>query len=285
LSLNNQSDAFKSRADFLLSRALLARGQITRGIRLSEVGIEELDSALRVQALRFTIKKSKTNKFQRTLHGGLLRYVLFYFIILFLIKKLKKTRHKDLSLCGVSAVAFHFLQRFHVVKEKRPDLKKRQLWYNRFVLKGNGDDETTYVDQRETVIKGFEAFGINCSKKTHLGRDRGTADCAHGGVPKESMERQGFWNLDALTASYLSRTLPVDCLKVLAGFKIDETYFLNRDLLDPPEELQSMIFPWLIEVEQECKQSIKDNGSEYSGNTFCFLFFLFFLTDKKKVWA
>ena len=98
-----------------------------------------------------------------------------------------------MELCPVSSLALHFVYRFHIAKEKRPDFTSRKKWYNRYVLKGIGEDETRYIDQRDAIIQGFEAFGIDCSKKTHLGRDRGVADCAHIGVKKEDMERQGLF--------------------------------------------------------------------------------------------
>jgi hypothetical protein len=44
VSLENQSEAHEARADFLASRALLARGQTTRGIRFSESSLVELDT-------------------------------------------------------------------------------------------------------------------------------------------------------------------------------------------------------------------------------------------------
>jgi hypothetical protein len=75
----------------------------------------------------------------------------------------------------------------------------------------------------------------------------------------------GFWGKDALTGSYLSKVLPVDCLHVLAGYSKDEPYFLHRSVIQPPQELQDEIFPWISELEEECKISIEQNGTEYSG--------------------
>ena len=77
--------------------------------------------------------------------------------------------------------------------------------------------------------------------------------------------RLGFWNLDSLTASYLNRVLPTNCLVGLAGFRPDSTYFIERDCLEPPQELQDMIFPWLPLLEQELLETLPSVKTEYSG--------------------
>jgi hypothetical protein len=109
---------------------------------------------------------------------------------------------------------------------------------------------------------------------THVGRARGEIDLANAGVSQSSIERMGVWGLDSLNGSCLSKALPIECLQVqlveclhvLAGFSKDEKYFLHRNVIQPPQELQDEIFPWISELEKECEISIKKNGTEYSGN-------------------
>ena len=36
--------------------------------------------------------------------------------------------------------------------------------------------------------------------------------------------------------------------------------------MQPQEELQALIFPWIEDLETECRASIKEKGSEFSGN-------------------
>lgn len=124
------------------------------------------------------------------------------------------------------------------------------------------------MKQRESILKAYRAFSVNCNKVTHVGRARGAIDLAHAGVPEGSIERLGFWGLDSMNGSYLSQTLPVDCLRVLAGFGKDEPYFLKRNTIQPPDELKEQIFPWIDDLEVECRGSIDDHGSEFSGNSF-----------------
>jgi hypothetical protein len=59
----------------LASRALLARGQTTRGLRFSECSLVEIDAGNNIlyHAVKFITKKGKTNKFKMTLMTGMLR--------------------------------------------------------------------------------------------------------------------------------------------------------------------------------------------------------------------
>ena len=80
------------RTDHLLLRACMARGQLSRNLRLSEIGVEMIENENRngdtVTALRFTTRKGKMNKFGRIVSVGLFR-------------------HKYLDLCGISALVSH----------------------------------------------------------------------------------------------------------------------------------------------------------------------------------
>lgn len=90
-------------------------------------------------------------------------------------------------------------------------------------------------------------------------------------VDQSSIERMGFWGLDsALTGAYQAKSLPVDCLHVLSGFSKNESYFVKRNVIQPPQELQDLIFPWLDNLEDECQESIEKHGSEFSGIEFQF---------------
>ena len=79
---------------------------------------------------------------------------------------------------------------------------------------------------------------------------------------------KGFWNTDSFTGAYQSRTLPFDVIRVLAGFESDViSYNLKRDLIDPPENLEKLIFPW-IENGFEVINTMIENKvvtSEHSG--------------------
>ena len=80
---------------------------------------------------------------------------------------------------------------------------------------------------------------------------------------------EGSWLLDALTGSYLEKTLPLECIRVLAGFGPKKgEHLLKRSLLHPPESLQKKVFPWIEDGMKEVEEMIRTKGSEHSGRSF-----------------
>ena len=70
----NQAIGIADRLDQLMLHSLMARSQITRGLRFSEVIAEQVSPYNpNVLALRFTINQSKTNHFERVLSVGIIR--------------------------------------------------------------------------------------------------------------------------------------------------------------------------------------------------------------------
>ena len=56
----------------------------------------------------------------------------------------------------------------------------------------------------------------------------------------------GFWKQDSFSGAYQARVLPYDVIRVLAGFDSEEvSYHLERDFIDPPKELEQLLFPWV----------------------------------------
>ena len=65
------------------------------------------------------------------------------------------------------------------------------------------------------------------------------------GADESDIRRLGRWNQQALANCYLS-ALPRPALRTLAGFPAEGgNYYLPRCSLEPPLQLQLMIFPWL----------------------------------------
>jgi len=78
----------------------------------------------------------------------------------------------------------------------------------------------------------------------------------------------GWWNIDSFTGSYQSRSLPYDVMRVLAGFHQDPlSYSLKRDVIEPPNELKTKLFPWVEEGFEQINQLLtsKEKESEHSG--------------------
>lgn len=94
------------RLDTLMLYSTMGRSQITRTLRLSEVGVEYVSSnEHQTQAIRFTINQGRPTSLNECICG----YPEVFYFLLFLIN-----RHKNVEFCTVSALAIHLVHRFHV---------------------------------------------------------------------------------------------------------------------------------------------------------------------------
>jgi hypothetical protein len=84
----------------------------------------------------------------------------------------------------------HFVHRYHVQGEMRPDFADRSSWYNIPLIRRT-DGALSYTNQRDSVLEALNNYDINCSKKTHLGRDVSVTVCTQAGLPENSMKRHG----------------------------------------------------------------------------------------------
>ena len=83
--------------------------------------------------------------------------------------------------------------------------------------------------------------------------------------------------MDSFSGAYQSRTLPYDVIRVLAGFGAEElSYRLLRDFVDPPKDLEKLIFPWVEDSITLIQDLLKrrEIHSEHSGLGFLKLLLL-----------
>ena len=83
--------------------------------------------------------------------------------------------------------------------------------------------------------------------------------------------------MDSFSGAYQSRTLPYDVIRVLAGFGAEElSYRLLRDFVDPPKDLEKLIFPWVEDSITLIQDLLKRRviHSEHSGLGFLKLLLL-----------
>ncbi len=58
------------------------------------------------------------------------------------------------------------------------------------------------------------------------------------------MDKNGHWATRSRSGAYTNNVIPWESVRVLAGFPPEsKRVFLERALLDPPEELANQIFP------------------------------------------
>lgn len=226
----------RNRCDLLLSRALISRGQIQRYLELSDLYVQQLpdEGPHGAYALVVNFDKSKTNQDGKDQRAGALR-------------------NKEVELCAVGSLALYFFKRFVIDKEPFPDMEHRENWYYTPLFKGAKKSEAmSYDGQYNAVRTSFKANGIHVSVATHLGRKLGAADADHGGASTDHTKRQGQWSRGAYECSYLDKTLPLEALRTLAGFRKDiGNYYIPRASIDPPYELKEMVFPALPEARRK----------------------------------
>lgn len=99
-------------------------------------------------------------------------------------------RHKNVAWCSISALAIHFVDRYHIQGEEAPDFADRSSWYNIPIIRRK-DGSITYTEQRNNTLEAFANYNINCSKKTHLGRDIAVSVCTKAELSENSMKRHG----------------------------------------------------------------------------------------------
>jgi Centromere DNA-binding protein complex CBF3 subunit, domain 2 len=101
----------RHRADDLLRFSMMCRGQVTRRLMMSRLGLWSLDnlSQPNMFAMFATFNESKTNHFGHQEQAGCIR-------------------HKDPTMCPIGALALYLFARFHILNEEWPDMTRRERW-------------------------------------------------------------------------------------------------------------------------------------------------------------
>ena len=159
------------------------------------------------------------------------------------------TRHNDVAACSVNAIFFHLFYQYECDNQPPPDLKTSANWYSDLMFPGNANVKNIEMSRQnhaKNVDKCLAALSIETSKSTHSGRAGGGCYGMKNNVSMDQMRLLGRWNQDVMTNVYL-KVLPTEAVLGLAGFdaKRPESYRLKRALVDPPEALQKMIWPWV----------------------------------------
>ncbi|KAF5310463.1 hypothetical protein D9611_012258 [Ephemerocybe angulata] len=242
----------RDRAMFLVSRAAIMRGDNVRPIcwsdlSMREIGLINMGDDHRVKALVIMSNEGKTNKRGRLdLHPTL--------------------RHRFPELCPIFAIALQLFSYFHIGNGARPMFEPDyespkasnvgfRSWYD-WRLFPNSAEESMAESlsprahrDRVNIIKS--KYNITCIKVTHAGRVSGAEGAIEGGATVDGTKKLGLWSQGgSFEGSYASATLPLNAMLALAYFNGErkDNYYVSRDFMNPPDELCSLIFPW---IEQE----------------------------------
>ena len=222
----------RTAVDFLVSHAMLLRGETRRNVQLADLFLLPLENEgpTPCNAMVMIIDNGKTNQFGRIEYGAV-------------------ARHREPLLCTLSQLAFYLFYRWNCVREPPPCFQRRQEWYNTHVLLGlKPESPLSYEVQLSWTNRVFDATELQSLKKTHAGRSQGAQYAELAGVSENQIRRAGRWNNDALSSCYLSN-LPRKFVRSIAGFPPTPAgnYYLPRAKIQPPASLRRTLWPWIDE--------------------------------------
>ncbi|KAF2178737.1 hypothetical protein K469DRAFT_802592, partial [Zopfia rhizophila CBS 207.26] len=114
-------------------------------------------------------------------------------------------RHQNPLLCTMGHVAFYIFYRWNVAGEPPPCFRRRELWYNLHLIKGeHAAMNMAYDTQLDWINRMFTEANVTSLKKTHAGRSQGAKHAELKGVNEGQIRRAGRWNNDVLTSCYLT---------------------------------------------------------------------------------
>ncbi|KAF5312044.1 hypothetical protein D9619_002517 [Psilocybe cf. subviscida] len=263
------SQSLRDRAMLLLSTSMAFRGDNTRNILLSDIYLRDIPLPAvslthKVKALVVYSNQGKENTTGRADEQGALR-------------------HRIPELCCIGALGFYFFALFHIEQQDVPnfepdysrpdagDLGFRE-WYYLFLFKGCNKSENSrmsYSNHRKSVNKMKANTGIHIKKSTHGGRHYAVGAAAKFGASRDGRMALGGWNdqQGSFRPCY-DRDLPVDALLGAAGFNASDqlSFFVARDVLEPPTKLLSLIFPWIEDAACALDERIQKHGNNGRDN-------------------
>lgn len=224
--------------EILLGHHLLYRGENKRQAQISDIQFTEYDSERgSVLILGFSSDRGKTNTESNKPHF------------------MGACRHKDVEICLVTATAMSMWYRFDfeddhapLSGENRPDFSLTTNWSSIKVLfadsaKSKNNEPISYKYEADLVRLCLRSIGVVLGKTTHLGRQGGARKADANQVEMSQIKLAGGWKKNIINGLF-SDSLPFEFIFSSGGFDFDEPYDCLRES-EPPEFLQTKIFPWL----------------------------------------
>lgn len=203
-------------------------------------------------------------------------------------------RARSVFSCPLGALGLYLMARFELTKEFEgpncPDFTINSDWYDIKLLVGfgtnNGEENPVAGRTKEMNSNGYndavkgilKSHGIPSNHYGHLGRVLGAANLQFQEIPDEEIRQLGNWQVTVRDQSY-STKLPLPAMRAMAGFiEADGMFFCPRSEVEPPEELQHLIFPFVDEnlekVEMAQRSNTREKGGCYLGSAKGFLHML-----------
>jgi hypothetical protein len=200
----------------------------------------------------------------------------------------RATRHKDVRLCCVGALAFYLMYRFSVTREFEEftleDWLDNSKWFSiKLLVDLNGGDFTKSLNNRSyaDAIKMILLFlGIAAMHLLHLGRNLGAKILEM--LEEENSAIQTMGNCSpSMQSSCYSTKLPMQPIRKLAGFTdANGMYYNPRTMVEVEESLLRLtpVGCWLFDA-----QAAVASANELGAGKFTAMNFLAFMMTLNRV--
>lgn len=154
-----------------------------------------------------------------------------------------------ISWTEIDANRFHMSgETYGPQKTSFPQMDDSAQWYPIWLFPGKLKTAPISSDAHAKATRSLlEDAGVrqHSKKVTHIFRGSGARMADLFGAGETDIRRAGRWDMSSMAQHYLT-TLPRETMRVLAGFPSTAGQFwLARDL-DPPEELEALVFPQAV---------------------------------------
>ena len=174
-------------------------------------------------------------------------------------------RAKDVCLCTLGALGFYLLWRFDMTCEfvEPPDFTLNESWFDIKLLVDSsctiGDNtsimsDKSYGDAVKEICRKNE---VPSNHIVHIGQEMGPVILEFAEIEDSFIKKLGNWNPDTQNKAY-SAKLPLLPMRVAAGHsKAEGCHFNPWIVLEPSEELQMQVFPFV----DECLEKVRSASS------------------------
>lgn len=202
-------------------------------------------------------------------------------------------RHLNVSMCALGSLAFYLLCRFKLTREFEgencPDFTDNSSWYDIKLLVGVGSTNgqqtpqegrqksMTHTPYDSAMRAAMHHLQLPSNHFQHLGRVLGSANLQYLEIMDDFIRQLGNWSVSIRDLCY-STKLPMKAMRAAAGFYKDsdgQRYYNPRTEVEPPEQLQKLIFTFADEALEKVRLEYTTNaarmGGNYLGAARCFL--------------
>lgn len=194
-------------------------------------------------------------------------------------------RHKDVLQCPISSFGFMLYLCFHLSGEMSPppDFTINKSWFDIKLLAdcnfGKRENKCmsnyTYSKSMKSVLSNV---GITSKHYVHLGRVLGPVYLEYMESESEDIRILGNWDPKTQESRY-STKIPMKAIRTMAGFGDEGGHFNPRTMVEPPEDLQNLIFPFA----EQCLKDVEEKQMSDDVDRYTAIHFLKLLIQLRRI--